>query len=84
MGGIASILLVDDNPKFLQEILDKNNLQADEVIYIGNSEIEDGRMCDALGVNGILRAYKYSIKNCKNNVIAKKSNSGNCTQNKIK
>lgn len=38
------------NPKFLQEILDKNNLQADEVIYIGNSEIEDGRMCDALGV----------------------------------
>ena len=27
--------------------------------------VSDADMCDALGVNGILRAYKYSIKNAK-------------------
>lgn len=38
------------NPLFLKEVLDKNELKPDEVVYFGNSEIEDGRPAEELGI----------------------------------
>ena len=38
------------NPKFLQELLDKNGLKPEEVVYFGNSEIEDGKPAKELGI----------------------------------
>ena len=38
------------NPMFLKEILEKNNLNAEDVVYFGNSEIEDGRPAKELGI----------------------------------
>ncbi|MBO5022127.1 MAG: HAD family hydrolase [Clostridia bacterium] len=42
------------NPNFLQDILNKFNLLPEEVIYIGNNEIEDGAMAKALGVEVLM------------------------------
>ena len=33
--------------------------------FIEGKIVSDADMCDALGVNGILRTYKYSMKECK-------------------
>ena len=38
------------NSNFLKEILEKNNLKSGEVVYFGNSEIEDGKPAKELGI----------------------------------
>jgi len=38
------------NSNFLKEILDKNGLKPEEVVYFGNSEIEDGKPAKELGI----------------------------------
>lgn len=38
------------NSLFLKEVLDKNGLKPDEVVYFGNSEIEDGIPAKELGI----------------------------------
>ena len=42
------------NPNFYQEILDKNHLTADEVIYFGNSETEDREPASKVGIKSFL------------------------------
>ncbi len=42
------------NPNFLQDILDKFRLSPNEVIYIGNNEVEDGAMGGALGIETLM------------------------------
>lgn len=42
------------NPNFYQEILDSNHLTADEVIYFGNSEVEDCEPASKVGIKSIL------------------------------
>ena len=38
------------NPKFIEEVLEKNNLKPEEVLYFGNSEKEDGQPAKMLGI----------------------------------
>ncbi|MGN0798230.1 MAG: HAD family hydrolase [Christensenellales bacterium] len=51
------------NPKFYQEILDNNNLKADEVIMFGNSESEDYEPATACGIKCYLVGDCVSLKN---------------------
>ena len=41
-------------PNFLGDILAKFNLSPEEVLYIGNNEVEDGAMAKALGVDVLM------------------------------
>lgn len=42
------------NPKFFEEILAKNGLSADEVLYFGNSEKDDGIPATAVGIKSFM------------------------------
>ena len=42
------------NPKFYEEILTKNGLSADEVLYFGNSEKDDGTPATAVGIKSFM------------------------------
>ena len=42
------------NPKYYQEILEKNGLKPEEVIMFGNNEIEDCEATEALGIKSYL------------------------------
>lgn len=53
------------NPKFYQEILDNNNLKADEVIMFGNSESEDYEPATACGIKCYLVGDCISLKSDK-------------------
>lgn len=49
------------NPKFLLEILEKNNLKSDETIYFGNSEKEDLIPATAAGIKCFLVGNNVSL-----------------------
>ena len=53
------------NPKYFQEILDNNNLKADEVIMFGNSESEDYEPATVCGIECYLIGYCISLKSDK-------------------
>ena len=42
------------NPKYYEEILRKNNLKADEVVFFGNSEKDDYRNATEVGIKSYL------------------------------
>lgn len=42
------------NPKFFEEILEKNNLKPEEVLFFGNSEKEDGKPAKSLGIKAFM------------------------------
>lgn len=50
------------NPKFYQEILDNNNLKADEVIMFGNSESEYLEPATTCGIKCYLVGNCISLK----------------------
>ena len=54
------------NPKYYEEVLEKNNLRADEVIYFCNSEKEDVLPASACGIKSYLvgNVISDSIKSC--------------------
>ena len=49
------------NSNFLKEILEKNNLKSGEVVYFGNSEIEDGKPAKELGIE-VYMVGDYIVK----------------------
>jgi len=49
------------NPNFYQEILTNNHLRADEVIYFGNSEIEDCEPAIKVGIKSFLVVEQVSV-----------------------
>lgn len=42
------------NPKFFEEVLEKNNLKPEEVLFFGNSEKEDGKPAQSLGIKSFM------------------------------
>lgn len=48
--GYFGLLYRNAEPYGYEEVLDKNGLKLDEIVYFGNSEIEDGRPAKELGI----------------------------------
>jgi len=60
------------NPKFYQEILENNHLGADEVIFFGNSETEDGEPARKIGIKTFLLGKDIEFSDIKTIIAQEK------------